>query len=1085
MKCIITILMVFSLIQPVFSQKKDVKKAELTEKINAGTLSGLKARLIGPAVTSGRISDLAVDPNDRSYFIVAVAYGGVWKTTNGGVTFSSIFDGFKPSSIGCVTLDPTNRNVIWVGTGENNSQRAVGWGDGIYKSSDGGKSWKNMGLKQSEHIGKIVIDPRNSNVLYVAVQGPLWNSGGDRGLYKTTDAGNTWQKILNISENTGVSDLVLDPRNPDVIYCSSYQRRRTQWTLINGGPEGAVYKSIDGGKSFDKLSGGLPGGYVGRIGLAISPANPDILFALVEAGEDSQGLYRTTNRGASWERRSPTNSVSPQYYQEIFCDPIDIDKIYIVDTYSRVSTDGGANFRNLSTKERHVDDHALFIDPKNTNYLLIGGDGGLYESFDSGNTWRFFENLPITQFYRVQADNTEPFYFVYGGTQDNNTLAGPSRTTSSSGILNQDWHFTVGGDGFESQIDPKDPNIVYSQWQYGGLIRFDKKNGEMLGIKPQEEKGEELRWNWDSPLIISPHNNQRLYYAANKLFRSDDRGNSWVKISDDLSRQLNRDALPVMGKIWDPEAIAKNASTSYYGNIIALSESPKKEGLLYVGTDDGLLQITEDNGKSWKRIDKFPTVPETTFVSDLVASMHDENRLFITFNNHKAGDFKPYVLRSDDRGNSWVSIVGNLPTDEPVWCLIEDHINPNLLFLGTEFGLYTSTDGGKKWLKLSAGLPPAAIRDLDIQQRENDLVIGTFGRGIYIIDDYSPLRTVNEDLSLNEAKIFPIKDALMYIEEEMYGRRALGDDFYRAENPAFGAVFTYYLRDSYKTKKQIRKDKEKKDIDEGRTISYPSSEALREEDNETKPYLIFTIRDQAGIVVRQLTANPSTGINRMVWDLRLPDTSPVGEKTNTNKHSGLLIAPGIYSVSLSLIADNQVKLLVPPVNFNVKPLRNHSIPVAKANETAEFNKKIQELQRIIYGANNYSNAVNSRIESIKNVLKVTPNAELQMIVEINDIDKRFSDLLIVLNGDRSKSKRNVNQTLSLNERLNNILYSIWQSTADPTATNIKSYEIAIEQTNEFLSKLNLLVENDLKRIETKLDELKAPLTPERVPQIKK
>lgn len=674
-------------------------KTDTTNYFQSKTFSGLKLRLIGPAITSGRIIDLAVNPKDHSHFFVAVASGGVWKTMNGGITFTSVFDTQNSFSIGCVTMDPNNSNVIWVGSGENNSQRSVSYGDGVYKSLDGGKNWKNMGLKKSEHIGKILVDPRNSNVVYVAAQGPLWGPGGDRGLYKTTNGGETWELVLKIGENTGVSDLAMDPRDPDVIYASAYQRRRHVWTLINGGPESAIHKSTDGGKTWVKLTEGLPSGDVGRIGLAISPVNPDLIFALIETSDNSGGFFRSSDRGASWEKRYDYVSTSAQYYQEIICDPKDVDRVYSMDTYLKLTDDGGKTWRNLGNEHRHVDDHAIWINPDNTDHLLIGGDGGLYESYDLGKTFRFFPNLPITQFYRVAVDNSEPFYYVYGGTQDNNTWGGPSRTTNSGGITNEDWFLVVGGDGYKAQVDPKDPNIVYGEWQYGGLVRLDRKSGEVLFIQPQPEKGEEHRWNWDTPLLISPHSNTRLYFAANRLFRSDDRGQSWKAVSPDLTRKIDRNKLPVMGKVWGPDAVAKNASTSLFGNIVSLTESPLKENLIFVGTDDGLIQVTED-AQNWRKIDKFPGVPDTTYVSDLFASQHNENVVYASFDNHKNADFKPYLIKSTDKGKTWTSIRGNLPDNGAVYTITEDFENPNLLFCGTEFGLYFTIDGGKKWIQL-------------------------------------------------------------------------------------------------------------------------------------------------------------------------------------------------------------------------------------------------------------------------------------------------------------------------------------------------------------------------------------------------
>ncbi|MFG0320226.1 MAG: WD40/YVTN/BNR-like repeat-containing protein, partial [Planctomycetota bacterium JB042] len=730
-------------------EKKDGDEEEEEEKpkakLNSSTFSALSFRSIGPAMASGRVGDFAVDPENRSRYFAAVSSGGVWWTENAGTTWKPVFDKYGSYSIGCVEIDPNDPNVVWVGTGENNSQRSVSFGDGVYKSVDGGMSWKNVGLKASEHVGMIAIDPRDSDVVYVAAQGPLWNAGGDRGLYKTTDGGKTWEKILDVDEHTGANEVHLDPRDPDVVYCSTYQRRRRVWTLINGGPGSAIHKSTDGGATWSKITKGLPGGDLGRIGMDLSPADPDVIYAIVEAAEGKVGIYRSTNRGASWSKSSSYMASSPQYYNELVCDPRDVDTLYSLDTLLKVSKDGGASWRNVPSTNRHVDHHALWLDPHDPTFLLTGTDGGIYDSHDGGKNWAFKSNLPITQYYRVSVDDQKPFYYVYGGTQDNNSHGGPSQTTSRAGIANEDWFVTVGGDGYETVADPVDPNILYSLWQYGGLVRHDRRSGEVFDIKPRERPGDApYRWNWDSPLIISPHLHTRIYIGAQHLFRSDDRGESWEVVSPDLTRQIDRNTLEVMGKVWPETAVSKNRSTSFYGNIVSLSESPLVEGLLYVGTDDGLIQVTEDGGGTWRKVETFPEVPDRPYVSRLEASLHSKDRVYAAFSAMKDGDFAPYVLRSDDRGRTWTSIVGDLPDRNIVWSLMEDHVKEDLLFAGTEFGCFVTLDGGEKWHKLAAGIPNVAVRDMDLQRRENDVVVGTFGRSFYVLDDYSPLRHLTE-----------------------------------------------------------------------------------------------------------------------------------------------------------------------------------------------------------------------------------------------------------------------------------------------------------------------------------------------------
>ncbi|HKB53148.1 MAG TPA: hypothetical protein VKD22_04055, partial [Ramlibacter sp.] len=840
--------------------------------MSTATIAGLKARFIGPAMTSGRVTTVAVVPGNTAFIYVGSASGGVWKTTDGGVSWEPIFDHEGSYSIGWITLDPNNSNVVWVGTGERNSQRSVSYGDGVYKSVDGGRTWKNMGLKDSEHISRIVVNPINSDVVYVAAQGPLWKAGGDRGLYKTTDGGATWSKVLEISDNTGVTDVVLDPRNPDVLLASSYQRRRHQWTMIDGGPESAIYRSTDGGKTWNKVMTGLPKEELGRIQLAMSPVNPDVVYADVEAANRKGGIFRSNDGGITWAKGADFNN-GAMYYADIFADPFAVDRIYITDTVFQVSDDGGKTLHALGQRAMHVDNHVIWVDPQNRNHYLVGNDGGLYESWDRAAHWMFFSNLPVAQFYDVDVDNDAPFYNVYGGLQDNNSLGGPSRTRSEHGILNQDWWVTQGGDGFVSRIDPEDPNTIYAELQGGTIVRTDRRTGQRIGIQPQEDTGDPpLRWNWDAPFIISPHSHTRLYMAAQFLYRSDDRGSTWRKVSPDLTRAIDRNKLPIMGKIWGPDAVAKNTSTALYSNVSAIAESPKQEGLLYVGTDDGLIQVSEDGGATWRKIETFPGVPAGAYVSRIKASLNDAHTVYAAFEFHKNGDFAPYLLKSTDAGRTWTSIAGDLPARGSVYAFAEDGVDPNLLFAGTEFAAYASQDGGQHWLKI-AGVPTIAVRDLAIQRREHDLVIGTFGRGIYILDDYTPLRTTTAQTVAQPATLYAVKDALLYVPTQQYGGRGhafQGELFFEGENPPFGAVFTYYLKDGLKTLKEKRIAAEQAAEKAGQPIAYPTAEQLRAEAEEEPPAILLTVSDSSGTPVRIVDGPAKQGFQRVAWDLRLP-----------------------------------------------------------------------------------------------------------------------------------------------------------------------------------------------------------------------
>ncbi|HEU5182003.1 MAG TPA: glycosyl hydrolase [Candidatus Polarisedimenticolia bacterium] len=1077
-------------------KKKGAKNESAKKKpeslFKADTFSGLAWRGVGPAVTSGRVGDVAVHPRERNIWYVAVASGGVWKTENAGTTWSPIFDSQGSYSIGCVTLDPRDPLVVWVGSGENNSQRSVGYGDGVYRSTDGGRSFENVGLKASEHIARIVIDPRDSRQVYVAAQGPLWSDGGDRGVYKTSDAGKTWKQVLKIDERTGVTDLVMDPRNPDVLFAAAYQRRRHVWTLIDGGPGSALYKSVDGGNTWKKLESGLPKEEMGRIGLAISPANPDIVYALIEAAGKDGGLYRSPDNGGSWKKMGDYVPTSPQYYMEIVADPKNPDRLYAMDTYMQVTEDGGKSFHKVGEKYKHVDNHSLWIDPDDTDHLIAGCDGGLYVSFDRGATWEFKSNLPVTQFYRVTLDNSLPFYLIYGGTQDNQTLGGPSRSLTAHGIVNSDWFVTVGGDGFWSQVDPSDPNLVYSESQYGGLVRFDRKSGEQLDIQPQPAPGEEpLRWNWDSPLILSPHDPKRLYFASQRLYRSDDRGDSWRVVSGDLSRGIDRNKLKVMGRVWSVDAVAKNASTSFFGSVVSLSESPEREGLIYAGTDDGAVQVTENGGGSWRKIEKFPGVPDMTYVSRLLASRHEADTVYAAFDNHQMGDFKPYLLRSGDKGKSWKSIAGDLPARGTVYALVEDPVKKDLLFAGTEFGVFFTPDGGTRWIQLKGDMPVIAVRDLAIQERENDLVAATFGRGFYVLDDISPLRAALPESLEKDAGLFTVRRALMYVPTRPFGlpeKSFFGEGFYSAANPPFGAVLTYYLKEEIKTRKKTRRDTEKERAKKGEDVFYPSWEDLKAEDREEDPAILLTIRDEEGHVVRTLTGPVTAGFHRVAWDLSFPPASPTDLSPPTDpdpfrdEPRGPLAAPGFYTVSLAKRVDGKITPLSEPQRFEASALGGATLPAKDREALLAFQRKTASLQRAVTGAISAAGEAHARLNHLKAALLDTPGADPKLSDEARSIESKLRDLEISLSGDPVKGRRNEPTPPSISDRVQRMISGAWSSTAEVTATHRREYEIASSEFTETLSRLRALVTGDLRKLEEAAEKAGAPWTPGRFPE---
>ena len=706
--------------------------------------NGLKLRNIGPAVMGGRIADIAVNPHNKSNWFIAVGSGGVWKTDNSGITWKPVFDNESSYSIGTITIDPNTPSTVWVGTGENVSGRHVGWGDGVYKSTNAGATWQNMGLEKSEHIGRILVDPRNSDVVFVAAEGPLWSSGDERGLYKSTDGGKTWSAPLLIDENTGVTDMEFDPSNPDVIYAAAYQRRRKTWSLLSGGPKSGIYKSTDNGDTWKQITTGLPGADKGKIGLAVTPANPDLVYATIESDNRNKGFYKSTDKGESWTKQNSYTSggTGPHYYQEIEVSPQNPDLIYQMDVFIQVTRDGGKSFNVLGNgREKHSDNHALWIDPDNGNHLIAGTDGGLYETYDEGTTWRQFPNLPIAQFYKIALDNAEPFYNVVAGAQDLGTLLGPTRTTNTEGVRNQDWYVPLGADGYDAAFDPEDPNTVYMEIQGGELNRLDRKTQEVIKIKPSPAPGDAPeRFNWDAPIVVSPHDNKTLFFGSQRVWKSEDRGDSWTAISKDLTTNTNRYTLEMMDRVQSVDALYDNGAMSKYATLTGISESPVTEGLLYTGSDDGLIHVSEDGGQNWKKAGNLPKVPERSFINDVEASQHDANTVFAIADGHKLGDYNTYLFMSKNKGKSWQSIAGDLPAETIVWSIKQDHEDENLLFLGAEYGIYFSPNMGVNWIKLGNGVPTIAFRDIELHPRDNDLVGGTFGRGIYVLDDYSPLR---------------------------------------------------------------------------------------------------------------------------------------------------------------------------------------------------------------------------------------------------------------------------------------------------------------------------------------------------------
>ncbi|HVF40077.1 MAG TPA: hypothetical protein VM939_09255 [Gemmatimonadaceae bacterium] len=1017
-------------------------------------LSEFAWRPIGPAVTSGRVVDLAVAEGPQSrigerlgrLMYAAAASGGVWKSTNAGTTWEPVFDKQNTSSIGDIALAPSNPEIVWVGTGESNNQRSSSWGDGVYKSENGGRTWQNMGLRTSQHIGRIIIHPANPNVVFVASVGPLWASGGERGLFKTTDGGKTWRNVLKINEHTGVTDVIMDPTDPNTIYAAAFQRQRKAYSFVGGGPGSGIHKSIDGGESWTKLTEGLPTGDIGRIGLDVSRSNPRTVYATMETKQAD--IYRSDDYGASW-RKTGTGSSFPWYMGQIRVDPRNPDRIYFLGVPLQASDDGGKTMRNVMTST-HVDHHAMWIDPTDSDHFVIGNDGGVYITHDRGETADFVSNLPIAQYYAIGLDMRTPFYYVYGGLQDNNSLAGPSQTRNRQGITNHDWYFTVGGDGFYSAVDPTDHNVVYSEYQNGGIVRYDVKTGEQKSIKPQPKFGaQQLRWNWSAPLLISPHDHKTLYFGANHLFRSPNRGDSWETLGPDLTRQLDREKLPLMGKLWTKDAVARHQGVADYGNISTVDESPIRRGLLYAGTDDGLVQVSRDGGATWTKIDKFPGVPDQTYVSRVIASAHNEGTVYITLDGHRNNDFKPYAFRSNDYGKTWTSIVGNLPQNSSLQVIREHPRAAGLLFVGNEIGAYYSGNGGRTWSRLQYNLPTVPVHDIQIHPRENDLVLGTHGRGIYIIDDITPLERLAEAERSAMVHLFPVKATTLFnyngsIPGGARGAASWGERSFSAPNPPFGSTLTYYVKDS---------------LPRGRTLS-------------------LSIFDSTGKRVRDLTVNSKQGLHRATWDLRMAPPYFVPRAPAERQPNGAFVLPGRYTARLtvSAAAGAQPTSMETPVVVNPDPLI--TLTAAEYRELYTTRVRVGEQQARVQAAVRSAEALKEQLTEVKTALRSAGGSD-SLTKQADAIEKDVDDILLKVRGRRGPAANDVDDKKfapSIQDRVNQVAGEIGDVTSPATQIQRETLDLAMQDLAREVTRLNAILAARVSELNRALDAAGVPWT---------
>jgi photosystem II stability/assembly factor-like uncharacterized protein len=831
-------------------------------RFDSETFAGLGARAIGPAVMSGRIAamDAAIEKG-RLTLYVGAAGGGVWKSVNGGTTFKPVFDKHT-QSIGAIAIDPGNPKTVWVGTGESWTRNSVSIGDGIYKTTDGGETWQKMGLPDSERIARIIVDPKDSSTVYVAATGHLWDANDERGLYKTTDGGKTWKKSLFVNADTGCAMMAMDPQDTKIIYAAMWQFRRKGWTFNSGGPGSGLYKSTDGGETWKKLSSGLPAGDLGRIGIAVAPSRPSTVYAVVEAKES--GLYRSDDFGESWRLVNTSAQITgrPFYFANLSVDPQDYNRVYKLATALVVSNDGGKTFSGIGGTT-HSDHHALWINPANPEQIFTGNDGGLYTSEDRGNTWRFIANLPLSQFYHVSYDMDYP-YNVYGGLQDNSTWVGPSR--GASGVYSRDWRSVYGGDGFWAFQDATDPDYVYAEYQGGSLARINKKTLETKNIQPLPNAGEELRFNWNSPIHLSATNKGTVYFGAQFLFRSKDRGDTWSRISPDLTtNDPEKQKQELSGGLTVDNSSAENHTT-----IFTISESPKNPQIIWVGTDDGNVQITRNDGKKWENVaGNISGLPKNAWVSSIEASRFDEAAAYVTFDNHTTGEMKTWVYKTTDYGKTWTSLV-TPDLSGYAHIIREDLVSKDLLFLGTELGLFISLDGGKQWAKFTGGnFPNVAVRDLQVHSREHDLILATHGRGIWIVDDISPLRALTPEVLAKDATFVPGRNQAMTIPVNEFGFN--GDAEFYGPNPGTDASITYYQK-----KRHIIGD------------------------------LKFEIYDPAGQLLATVPGNKRRGLNRVEWTMRSrpPKVPPAADLVpNFYALVGPRVLPGTYTVKM--IKDKQ------------------------------------------------------------------------------------------------------------------------------------------------------------------------------------
>jgi photosystem II stability/assembly factor-like uncharacterized protein len=917
----------------VVAQRPSTTQDQARPAVDASVFERLEWRSIGPANMGGRTTDVEGVPGNPNIVYVGTGCSGLWKTTNGGVTWTPIFDRQDTSSIGDLAIDPNNPDVVWVGTGESNTRNSVSFGDGVYKSLDGGKTWQHVGLKDSERVSRVLIHPQNPDIVYVGALGHAFGPNEERGVFMTTDGGKTWQKTLYVDPQHGVSDMDIDPGNPNILYAAMWHFERKPWTHRSGSEKGGVFKSIDGGRTWRQLTNGLPK-LLGRIGVKVAPSNPNVVYVIAESKEGT--LYRSDDRGETFRQVSKEARIVSRgfYYTDMRVDPTDENRVYAVASILFVSIDGGRTFRRISGRT-HIDYHTLWIDPKNPNRMWQGQDGGVCVSYDRGETWQYVNNVPLGQFYQVHADTRLPFYYVSGGLQDNGSWTGPSRTREPAGILNDDWRLVSFGDGFYIVNHADDPDLYLSESQGGSIVRTDFRTREQQAVSPQPRRAgaaKELkyRFNWNSPVALSPHDKNTVYFGGSVVFKSTDFGKTWQSISPDLTTNDPEKQKDAGGPVW-PE----NTTAEYHCTIISLAESPARAGIVWAGTDDGNLQVTTDGGKNWTNLVRnVPNLPANSPVSHIEPSRTSPNVAYVSFERHMFDDFRPYVFKTTDGGRTWTNITGDLPEKAYLQVVREDPKNPNLLYAGTELGLFASYNGGANWVSLRLkNLPTVAVHDIMVHPRENDLILATHGRSVWILDDATPIQQMSSDLLAGDAHLFDIRPALRF--STRFTRYGIGNAVFTGPNPPYGALMTYYFKDRPDEKTSVK----------------------------------IQILDSTGKVIRELTQVPKEkGLNRAAWDLRHdgPRTRrpPSEEETEFGGGPrGPQVLPGTYTVKL-MVGE---KALEKKVEVRLDP--TISVPAADLQAQFDHALKLRDMQSSTTDALKSLDSIKEQLQNLQKVIK--------------------------------------------------------------------------------------------------------------------